>query len=630
MSHRRAKIGLMKQPRRGWGDVALAIVVVAVVGMMLVPLPRAAVDVLLAVSLTSAVVILLSAVYAASPARLTTLPTLVLLATLFRLGLNVSTTRRILAEGDGGEVVRAFGAFVARGDLIVGLVVFAVITIVQYLVVARGAERVAEVAARFALDGLPGKQLAIDGDLKAGAIDAAEAGRRRSALESQSQLYGALDGAMKFVKGDVIAAILIVVVNLAGGMLIGMGERGLSARDAASIYAIQAIGDGLVVQVPALLVALAAALVVTRVASADGERAVGDDIVRQLGAQPRAFFTAAGLLALLGLVPGLPAVPFLVLAAAAGGVGWLAWRRPAGEAEGTVLAEAIGAPTPAGDDGVELAVGVELAARLRGDGGLAAMLAGARDRLHDRLGVRAPALRLRVDPAVQAGEVELRLWGVAVAWLTPAAATADGLAAPIEQALASHAAALIRSAAVGAQLDELGVSHAGLVRDVVPRVVALPGLVEVLRRLVGEGVSIRDLAAVLEALALTPATAPRDPGSLAEHARAHLGRAISGAVAPRGTVEAWTVDPMIEDAVRGAVVARDGGAIVALEPGLARDVVAAVRARVGERGVVLASGDVRRHLKAVLDPELPGIAVVAPHELGAGVTVRSRGRIDVA
>ena len=618
--------------RRGWGDVALAIVVVAVVGMMLVPLPRAAIDVLLAVSLTSAVVILLSAVYAASPARLTTLPTLVLLATLFRLGLNVSTTRRILAEADGGDVVRAFGSFVARGDLIVGLVVFAVITIVQYLVVARGAERVAEVAARFALDGLPGKQLAIDGDLKAGAIDAAEAARRRAALESQSQLYGALDGAMKFVKGDVIAAILIVIVNLAGGMLVGMGEHGLGARDAASIYAIQAIGDGLVVQVPALLVALAAALVVTRVASADGERAVGDDIVRQLGAQPRAFLTAAGLLGLLAVVPGLPTLPFLILGAAALAVGLIATRRGRVTEEGEVgvLASALGAPAGGADEGLELAVGAELGARLRTDPELAATLRASRDRLYERLGVRAPGLRLRLDPDVRAGEVELRLWGVAVEWLTPAVATAAGLAATVDDALARHAAELVRTVAVGGQLDELGAGHAGLVRDVMPRVVALPTLVEVLRRLVAEGVSIRDLAAVLEGLALVPATLARDPATLAEHVRGHLARVISGAVATRGTVEAWTIDPLIEEAVRGAIVARDGGAIVALEPGLARDVVAAVRARVGERGVVLASGDIRRHLKAVLDPELPGIAVIAPHELGAGVTVTSRGRIDVA
>jgi type III secretion protein V len=616
-------------PRRGRGDVALAVVVVAVVAMMLVPLPAAAIDVLLAVSLTSAVVILLSAVYAPSPARLTTLPTLVLLATLFRLGLNVSTTRRILAEGDGGEVVRAFGSFVARGDLVVGLVVFAVIAIVQYLVVARGAERVAEVAARFALDGLPGKQLAIDGDLRAGAIDAAEAARRRAALESQSQLYGALDGAMKFVKGDVIAAILIVVVNLAGGMLVGMGERGLGAGEAASIYAIQAIGDGLVVQVPALLVALAAALVVTRVAAADGERPIGDEIGRQLAAQPRAFFTAAGLLALLGVVPGLPAVPFLVLAILAAAVGLVAARAPVRRDDGAVLAEALGPPASAADAGIELAVGAALGARLRADGALGDALARGRERLHEKLGVRAPTVRLRVDPDVRGDEVELRLWGVTVDWLTPAPTTA-GLQAALEPALARHAAELVRASVVAAQLDELGAAHAPLVRDVVPRVAALPLLVEVLRRLVREGVSIRDLPAVLEALALAPASGPRDAAMLAEHARGHLGRVVTGAIAPRGQLDAWTLDPLIEDAVRGALVTRDGSAIVALEPGLARDVVAAVRAQVGERGVVLASGDVRRHLKSVLDPELPGIAVVAPHELGAGVTVRSRGRIDVA
>lgn len=612
--------------RRGWGDVALAVVVVAVVGMMLVPLPRAAIDVLLALSLTSAVVILLSAVYAPRPARLTTLPTLILLATLFRLGLNVSTTRRILSEGDGGEVVRAFGSFVARGELVVGLVIFAVITIVQYLVVARGAERVAEVAARFALDGLPGKQLAIDADLKAGAIDGAEAARRRAALDSQSALYGALDGAMRFVKGDVLAAILIVVVNLAGGMLIGMGERGLSAHDAAQIYAIQAIGDGLVVQVPALLVALAAALVVTRVASDDGARALGDDIAHQLGGQPRALFTAAALLALLGVVPGMPTVPFLVLAVATAALGALArWKLTTAAAEPSLVAAATALPVAAPAE-VELVADPAQAARLAP--GLDEVLTDARRGLHERLGVRLASLRLRSDPAVQAGEVELRLWGVAVEWLTPTSAA--GLRPLLDGALGRHAAELVRAPAVDAALDELGASHAGLVRDVIPRVVALPQLVAVLRRLVGEGVSIRDLGAVLEALAQVPATAARDAATLAEHVRAHLGRVISGAVAPRGALEAWTVDPLIEDAVRGAIVARDGGAIVALEPALARDVVAAVRAKVGEAGVVLASGDVRRHLKAVLDPELPGVVVVAPHELAPGVTVRSRGRIDVA
>lgn len=616
-------------PRRGWGDIALAVVVIAVVGMMVVPLPRLAIDLLLAVSITSAVLILLAAVYAPSPARLSTLPTVILVATLFRLGLNVSTTRRILAEADGGDVVHAFGAFVAQGDLVVGLVMFAVITVVQYVVVARGAERVAEVAARFALDGLPGKQLAIDADLRAGAIDAGEAGRRRGALERQSALYGALDGAMKFVKGDAIAAILIVVLNLAGGMIIGMGERGLDAATAARTYAILSVGDGLVVQLPALLVALAAALVVTRVAAADGgERAVGDDIALQLGAEPRAFFTAAALLAALGLVPELPFVPFMVLAVVAAGLGlWLRARpRPDGGERG--LLGSAGGGLVTGGDVVELAVPAAVGASLRALGNIDAMLAGARQHLHDELGVRVPLLRVRIDTMVRPDEVELRLFGVAVAWL-PAPRDRVELEARIEGALARHAHELVRAGAVQAALDELGPGQAALVREVVPRIATLPVLVEVLRRLVREGLSVRDLAGVLEALALAPPGGPRDAGALTEVARAHLPRVVSGTVAPRGQLSAWTLDPMIEEAVRGAIIARDGGAIVALEPDLARDIVAAVKATLGERGVVLTAGDVRRHLKTVLEPELPGVTVVAPHELAAGVTVQARGRIGV-
>ncbi|MEZ4398644.1 MAG: flagellar biosynthesis protein FlhA [Kofleriaceae bacterium] len=613
--------------RRGWGDIALAVIVVAVVAMMVVPLPAVAIDLLLAVSFASAVIILLTAVYAPSPARLTTLPTILLVATLFRLGVNVSTTRRILAEADGGAVVRAFGDFVAQGDLVVGLVVFAVITIVQYLVVAKGAERVAEVAARFALDGLPGKQLAIDADQKAGTIDGAEAARRRAALERQSQLYGALDGAMKFVKGDALAAILIVAINLIGGLVIGVGERGLSLADAARIYAVQSVGDGLVVQLPALLVALAAALAVTRIASADGERAVGDDIVAQLGAEPRALGTAAVLLAGLGLVPGLPHVPFLVLATVAAGLTLLARARPrpVGERHTLAVADALALPRT---DGVALALAPAAGARLE-PAALARVLTEARGAVERRLGVRAPGLAVVTDPRVAADDGELRVWGTTVEWMA-APATADELARPLTEALVRHADALLRAGAVQGLLDELGPGQAPLVRDVVPRVASLATLTDVLRRLVREGVAIHDLAAILEALARVPAGAARDAAALAEQVRAHTARAVSAGLAPRGKLEAWTLDPMIEEVVRGAVVARDGGAVVALEPALCRDIVDAVRRALGDRGVVIAAGDVRRHLRTVLEPELPGVAVIAPHELLAGVLVTPRGRVELA
>jgi type III secretory pathway component EscV len=287
----------------------------------------------------------------------------------------------------------------------------------------------------------------------------------------------------------------------------------------------------------------------------------------------------------------------------------------------------------AGGDVVELAVPPAVGAMFEdaGPGALDRIVDGARRRLYEELGVRAPLVRVRIDDGVRADEAELRLFGIAVEWMA-APHVAGELEARLDGALARHAGELIRAGAVQAALDELGPGQAALVRDVVPRVVSMAMLVEVLRRLVREGISVRDLAGVLEALALAPlppAGTPRDAATLAEQVRAHLGRAISGAVAPRGQLSAWTLDPMIEDAVRGAIVTRDGGAIVALEPALARDIVAAVKKSLGERGVVLASGDVRRHLRTVLEPELPGVAVVAPHELSSGVTVRAKGRIEV-
>jgi type III secretion protein V len=616
------------QLRRGWGDIALAVIVVAVVAMMVVPLPALVIDLLLAISITSAVVILLSALYAPSPARLTTLPTILLVTTLFRLGVNVSTTRRILAHADGGQVVRAFGNFVAESDLVVGLVVFAVITIVQYLVVARGAERVAEVAARFALDGLPGKQLAIDGDLKSGSIDAGEAIRRRAALEQQSQLYGALDGAMKFVKGDAIAAILIVAINLIGGLVVGVGERGLSLRDAAAVYAVQSVGDGLVVQLPALLVALAAALTVTRIASADSASAVGDDIVRQLGGQPRALATAAVLLALLGLVPGLPHVPFLILAIVAAGLALVGRARPAPRDHDDVIASAAGPVPGAHADGVCIGLSPVVAITLDREA-VAVVLAEVRAGLATQLGIRAPTITVVSDATVGGADAELRLWGTTVDWL-PAPRTASDLSAPLAIALRSHADALIRAGMVQTLLDELGPGQAPLVRDVVPRVASLGTLTEILRRLVREGVAIHDLGAALEALSQTPAASARDAATLTEIVRSHCARAVTAGLAPRGRMEAWTLDPMIEEVVRGALLPREGGAIVALAPDLARDIVVAVRRVVGDRGVVIASGDVRRHLRTLLEPELPGITVVAAHELLAGVTVTPRGCIEIS
>jgi type III secretion protein V len=610
-----------------WGQVVLAAVVIAVVLLMVAPVATPVLDALLAASLGLAAVMMMAALYVRAPLRLATFPALILVSTLVRLGLIVAVTRGVLGDGDGGRVVAGFGDQVAGGNLLIGLVVFAVIAIFQFVVVARGAERVAEVSARFALDAMPGKQMSIDADLRAGAIDAAQAGRRRAALEHEAHFYGAMDGAMKFVKGDAIAALLVVIVLGLAGVAIGAGWRGQSLADAAGTYAVLAVGAGLVVQLPALLIAVAAALLVTRVAS-ETEGGLGDDLGAQLFGQPRAVAAAAVLLTGLALVPGLPPAPFLGLAALTAALAFalgMRARRPG--APVPVVASA-----PVRGDGVA-PVTLALGRDLRGVPELAGELDAARQQIFDELGVRVPPITVAA-PGEGLGdrEVALALDGVIVDYgdAEPAAIAAAAL-----RALRRVAHELVTLDAVQARLDELAATHPATIREVVPRIAPLPVIAGLARELVREGISIRDLAAILDGVAAQPAPpagfGPADVAALADKVRAALRRQITAAHAPRGALDAFTVDAMIEDALRGAVVTRDGAAVLALEPELARDIVAAARAALpaGGRGVVLASGDVRRHLRALLEPELPEVAVLAPHELAAGVTVRAAGRIQV-
>ncbi|HRG99917.1 MAG TPA: FHIPEP family type III secretion protein, partial [Polyangiaceae bacterium] len=296
-------------------DGLLAALVLATIAMLVVVLPTWLLDGLLAANLAVSVGVLVVVLYARERLSLEAFPSVLLLTTLFRLALNVSSSRLILLQGDAGAVIRAFGGFVVRGNVLVGAVVFVVLTIVQFVVIAKGAERIAEVGARFSLDSLPGKQLAIDAELRAGLLTGEEARERRALLARQSQFYGAMDGAMKFVKGDVIATVIIVAVNVVFGLIVGVAQRGLTVEQAAAKYVLLAVGDGLVSQVPALLLSTAAGVLVTRTAS-EGEGSLGDDLAAQLLSSPRALATTSVFVLLLGLVPGLPLAPFLVLAAA--------------------------------------------------------------------------------------------------------------------------------------------------------------------------------------------------------------------------------------------------------------------------------------------------------------------------
>jgi type III secretion protein V len=641
-------------------DLALAGVVVAIVAMMIVPLPTPLLDVLLSVNIAAAVTLLLVSLYVGEALKFATFPTLLLITTLFRLALEISATRLILLRADAGEVIRAFGDFVVAGNLVVGAVVFVILTIVQFIVISKGAERVAEVAARFTLDAMPGKQMAIDAELRAGHIDHVEARRRRSALARESQLFGAMDGAMKFVKGDAIAGIIVLAVNVVGGLVIGVLQRGMDPAAAARTYTVLTIGEGLVAQIPALLVSTAAGIIVTRVASEDEGGQLARDIGRQVLAQPRALAITAGLLALLAAVPGLPAAPFVVLAAVLGGAAWRLLRAPAGDQEGDDAdAEVPGrgaAPRAAGVDAalpmpvltpIAVEVGAELSAAVgpadpRGAGAfMGEIVPRVREHLFAELGLALPPVRLRPGaPGLAPRAFVIRLNEVPLG--RGELAPAEVVTAPAR--LGDEVLALLRRYGhefVGVQetqslLDGLERTHPALVREVVPKLVSPVLLADVLRRLVEEGISLRNLRDVLGTLAEW-APHERDPVALAEHVRASLRRTITFKHARGGGVlAAYMLDGLIEDTIREAIHKTPTGSYLALEPQLSRDIVAAVGRALGPAhaasttgAVLLTNAEIRRYVRRLVEAEHPDLPVLSYQELAPEAEIRPLGRISL-
>jgi len=398
-------------------DIVLAVLIVSIIFMMILPLPTSLVDVLIGTNMTLSAILLMVAMYLPSPLSFSSFPSVLLVTTLFRLGISIATTRLILLQGDAGHIIETFGNFVVGGNLIVGLVVFLILTIVQFVVITKGAERVAEVAARFSLDAMPGKQMSIDADLRAGTIDMDEARKRRSVVEKESQLYGAMDGAMKFVKGDAIAGLIIVAVNLLGGMLIGTMQRGLTAGEAVQVYSILTIGDGLIAQIPALFIAICAGIIVTRVQTGEGGPSnVGKDIGAQVLAQPRALLIASAVALGMGLIPGMPTLTFLALAAVVGTIGFVllrGTRKVVDEKTGEITeipalaADGQPAPKPRTEGGAEFAptlpLMMDVAAGLQRHfdaDELNEELIKIRRALYFDLGVPFPGIQLRFNDAL--------------------------------------------------------------------------------------------------------------------------------------------------------------------------------------------------------------------------------------
>ncbi len=627
--------------RAGWAEVPgtlLAALVAGLLALMIVPVPTWLLDLLIAGNLAGSMALLLVALGVGQALELATFPTLLVLTTLFRLALNISSTRLILLQADAGEVVRAFGDFVVRGNTVVGAVMFVLLTVVQFVVISRGAERVAEVTARFALDALPGKQMAIDAELRAGLLDGAEARERRRALERESQFHGAMDGAMKFVKGDAVASLVITAVNLIAGFAVGVGQLHLEPLESLQRFTLLTIGDGLVSQLPAVTLATAAALLVTRVSPSERGAPLARDVTSQLTARPQSLRTAAAFVAALALVPGLPALPFL---AVAGLLVAASAARPAPRDSATAWPEASRTVPLALSETAALVpalapwsvqVSADLAGSLdaaTGDDGpgreasLRAGLLSARDALFEELGVPLPAPVITLAPELPSRSVSLSVLEVPAAFvrLPASACPREAQERVLEKTLATlrvHAPSLLGIAETQTLLDGLSAHAPALVRQVVPSPLSVTLLTEILRRLVEEQVSVRDLKTILESLAPL-ATRERDPLALAEHLRSELRRAITHELTGgRGTLEFYALDALLLETLRDALHPSEGGAALALPPRVARDIITAVRRAIdqappepGTPAVLLTPPELRRHVRELLRTELPDLRVVS-------------------
>ncbi len=668
-------------------DLLAAGAVVLVVTMLVVPLPAPLLDLLITLNISAALTIVAATMYLGKALDFASFPSLLLLTTMFRLAINVSVTRLILTTGDAGTVVKSFGAFVVGGNVIVGLVIFLILVVIQFVVVTNGAGRVAEVGARFTLDAMPGKQMAIDADLNAGLITDDEARERRATIGREADFYGSMDGASKFVKGDAMAAVIITAINLIGGIVIGMLQRHLSFGEATQQYSLLTVGDGLAAQIPALLISVATGIIVTRAAS---DRDLGSDIASQILGQRRAPMVAAAAIGAFALVPGLPKLPFLVIGGLFGAIAWAVRNGMPEAREAAAKAAKAALPPPSeepvgevGIDPLELAIGFGLVPLVDGGpgGSLLRRVSMIRRqiaselgllvppvRIHDELGMESheyvfkvrgsevargrimPGHLLAMDPGDASGTLQgIRTrepaFGLEAVWVPESVrAEAESLGYTVvdpesvivthlTETIRGHAAELLTRQDVRELLDRLKESNAAVVDEVVPEALSLGEIQRVLQSLLAEGVPIRDLGTIVEAIG-DKARTTRDSSLLSEYARQALGRAITAPhLDEQLRLQAITLDPAIEQEVSSSITQTTDGEYLAMEPPRAQAIVAALRAQVehasalGARPVVLCSARIRRHLRRLIAQAQPHLAVCSYNEIAPGVNVETVGVI---
>jgi flagellar biosynthesis protein FlhA len=676
-------------------DVVLAIAVVAIVSMMVIPIPPAMLDVLLAFNIGMAVTIALVSLYIQKPLDFSVFPSLLLILTLFRLALNVSSTRLILLTANAGEIINAFGNFVVGGNYVVGLVVFLILMVIQFIVITNGAGRVAEVAARFTLDAMPGKQMSIDADLNAGLLSEDDARARRKEISREADFYGAMDGASKFVKGDAIAGIVIVLVNILGGFIIGMVQLNMTLVEAMQTYTLLTVGDGLVTQIPALLISTATGIIVTRTTADEGS--MGSDVVSQLTGNHRALVIVSVLMFGFAMVPGLPKIPFIVMGIVVGGVAYLISREKTAEkrqaeistvtrpAAQKALAEPETVTSLLQVDSLEVEIGYGLIPLVDSGAGTSLLdrITMIRRQIALEMGFILPKIRIRDNLQLPPNTYVIKLRGVEVArgslmagqYLAMAAGPvaeqlpgvptrepafglpavwidathkeraetlgytvvdpASVVATHLTEVIKGHAPEILSRQDVRDLLDNIKQMYPALVEDVIPSLISLGEMHEILKNLLRERVSIRDLVTIIEATSGL-AHSVKDPDLLAEATRQKLSRSITNQnLSYDGALHVITLSPRTEGLLSQAMGDLSRGISLNLEPSTAQnllEITSQQMENMASKGfipIVLCSATVRLAFKRLTERALPSLIVISYSEIAPGIDVHAEGMVEM-
>lgn len=674
-------------------DVVLAVGLLIILLVFIVPIPPLILDLLLAFSLAFAVIILLVTVYTKKPLDFSTFPSVLLVSTLFRLALNVASTRNILVHGatDGtgaaGHVIKAFGEFVVEGNFVVGIIIFIILVIINFMVITKGAGRVAEVAARFTLDAMPGKQMAIDADLNAGLIDDKEARRRRKEVAEEADFYGSMDGASKFVRGDAIAGILITSINIIGGIIIGVAQNGMDAAAAAETFTLLTVGDGLVTQVPALIISTAAGILVTRNANDD---ALGEQVQKQFKVHPKAIYVSAAVLVFFGLIPGLPKLPFIAMGVM---LGYVAYRLEQSNAKAEMAEKQksveVKKTSPQNLEEllnmelVELEVGYGLVHLVdtEQNGDLLERITHMRKLFALDWGVIIPSVKIKDNLELKPGGYVVKIKGIQVAkgelmsdyflamdpgtviekidgvettepvfglkavWISEDQKEDAGyngytvvdcstiVATHLTEILKSNLHELFGRQELVRVLDNFKEINPKLVGDLVPDILNLGIILKVMKNLLREGISVRDLRTILETLAESGSTI-KDADALTEISRQALFRTITEKIkSDQGDIPLFTLDRNIEEQIAQNIIQTDQGQQLSLDPKVTQIILASLNEKIeeatslGEKMVVLCSPVIRSHFKKLTEKFIPNLVVVSHNELSPEANIRSLGTV---